>query len=115
MDDSGYNGYCNECYGEIWDAGFESTSEHAYEVGFHDLVDKLDQECNKKMKCALGEIIAEWGPLEWKCGKCEKAIITKAESSKLKMAEKIEKLCGACQHCGIKGHVEPTSPDKFFH
>ena len=42
MEDTGYQGYCYTCYEKKWDSGIESTSDHAYKLGFDDLVQKLD-------------------------------------------------------------------------
>jgi len=115
MDDNGYQGYCSSCYGDIWDAGFESTSQHAHEVTYYQLVDCLDQPCTKKTKEAMEEIMVEWGPLQWSCGKCKTSLLSLGKSSKTTIAKKVEILCEPCKKCGAPGNVRPKPPDKFYH
>ena len=115
MDDAGYSGYCSDCYGKIWDAGFESTSEHAYEIGFNDLVKDLKDPSSKKAEKAIKELEGEWGPLAWFCKKCKAERITKEKSSDLTYGETIELLRKPCPGCGIVGHFKPEPPDKYFH
>ena len=43
-----YHGYCYSCYEAIWDRGFESTSEHAYDIGFHQEHEKFEGKLTKK-------------------------------------------------------------------
>ena len=106
-----YGDYCSNCAEEVWDSGFESTSEHAYEIGFHDLVQKLN-DGGRRAEKAVGEILGEWGPLTWKCSECGKTIIAKEESLQISLEEKLKLLTTRCE-CG--GVIEPVPPDTFFH
>ena len=107
MKDKGYSGYCHECYSEIWDSGFESTSEHAYEIGFYQLVDRLKGPCTEKAKKAIGEIMGEWGPLQWNCRKCKSILITKKDAGKMSTQSIVELLCKPCPQCCTEGSIEP--------
>ena len=102
-----YQGYCKSCYAKIWDSGFESTSDHAYKIGFDELVQDLD-EPNKSEEAAK-ELVNQWNP-EWKCSKCNKIIIE--NDSQLKQEDKVKKILQKCE-CG--GQVVPTPPKKYFH
>lgn len=116
MEDEGCQGYCDSCYGKKWDAGFESTSDHAYKLGFDELVETLDGPWTEESKDAAREIMVEWGPLEWKCEKCGKVRLEKEGASRMKISgSKVEFLCKPCPGCGVDGHVEPVPPDRYFH
>lgn len=54
LDGNGISGYCDNCYGKIWDAGFESTTQHAEEITrkaeIEDMLDKGFKAWHAKRK-----------------------------------------------------------------
>ena len=114
VDSYSYGDYCSTCANEVWDSGFQSTSEHAYEVGFHDLVNKLDKECDKKARHAIGEIMGEWDIPDWRCPSCDAIRLGPDDIKEMSHEEKMDKICAPCPECGEKKCGVPTAPDKYF-
>ena len=106
-----YGKYCDECAKDVWDAGFESTSEHGYEIGFKDLVDKITVKRDQECMSTIGLLLRDFHPLEWKCEKCGKILVSKEESVKLGAEKTRERVAKGCS-CG--GRVVPTPPKSFF-
>ena len=99
----GYQGYCRTCYGKIWDSGFDSTSDHAYKIGFDELARELGRPCTDDVRKAIKDILSDWPDLEWRCAKCDAVWSAKGGMTEL------EKLCGDCPDCGA-GYAKPTPP-----
>ncbi|MBD3318702.1 hypothetical protein GF342_02215 [Candidatus Woesearchaeota archaeon] len=112
-EDSLIQGYCTSCYAKKWDEGFESTSEHAYEIGYADDMAQLKGVLGPKAEEALRDIFFTWGVGEWKCGKCGAARVKKGEELTFDQAK--GKILGPCPKCGVVGYLVRTPPKKYFH
>lgn len=110
VDAFAYGHYCKDCAQEVWDSGFEGTSEHAYDIGFHGLVDCLS-EGGEEARTAAEEIISQWGDLTWACGGCGRIVLAVEVAEKLNRAEKVATVTTACS-CG--GTPVPEPPDRYF-
>jgi hypothetical protein len=104
-----YGSACDDCAAEVWDRGFESTSENAYEIGFGQRVDKIKFPCDQESRQAIKEILLTWDDLEWACEKC-KTVHIKADAG-MDAATIIETVCKGCS-CGSR--IVPTPPKKFY-
>ncbi len=109
-----YGDYCYSCAADVWDGGFQSTSEHAYEVGWHDHVEGLDEPCSKKGRKAILEIIRDFDPVDWKCQGCGEVRVKKDEVGGTPFEELIKRICAPCE-CGEKRPAFPNEPEKWFH
>lgn len=109
-----YSSTCHDCYAKRWDEGFQSTSEHAYEIGFNQLMERLGKEWEESHKKDIIEVFGDWGIGEWKCTKCGQVRISEEDAEKMKVNEALEKLQSACPECSVKGYLKRKAPKKFF-
>ncbi len=70
-----YMDFCDSCAEEVWDKGFDSTTQHAEELYEQDLIDR--QEINKKInKTKISYIVVrnliEHKSGTFRCSKCNK-------------------------------------------
>ncbi len=113
VDSYSYGDYCSTCADEVWDSGFQSTSEHAYEIGWNDEIKNLKGDWTSKLEKAAHTIWRDYDPVKWKCSKCKKVRLSKKEAGTLTWGEIKAKL-KKCS-CGVTGHLKPDAPDKWFH
>ena len=70
-----YEQFCSSCAEEVWDRGFESTTQHAEEIYEQDLKDKeeINKKINKtKISYNIVRNMIEYKSGTFRCSKCNK-------------------------------------------
>ena len=105
-----YGSYCESCAAEVWDAGFESTSQHAKEI--HEAMIKKKEEINKNLNKAHinYEVISrlvEYRSGIFRCAVCGKFRFRWTHFGEKRNEEKlIEVLTTSCPKCNATGNLK---------
>ena len=105
-----YGFYCESCAAEVWDAGFESTSQHANEI-YEEMI-KKKEEINKMLNKAHinYEVISrlvEYRSGIFRCAVCGKFRFRWAHFGEKRNEEKlIEVLTTSCPKCNATGNLK---------
>ena len=99
----GYFGYCKTCYGVIWHAGFESSSEHASTLSHMELNRDLAEPYSDTCPSLITEMIGEFGIGKWKCVKCQHIRFLELINSAANVQKAKAALIEPCPKCGVKG------------
>ena len=102
-DSFSYGGYCEICADEIWDSGFESTTQHAEEIYEQQLrwKEEVNRELNKeKINYKQVAELLQFRSGTLKCSKCGYVRIdSKSFYSFKNINELIETLKNPCKKC----------------
>ncbi len=107
------NGICYGCEKHNWNEGFDSTTEHAYEVGHNDLNRKLDGKLTKKFEEVIREIMGDFDTDKWLCTKCETVRVE--GSDKMDIDKTVKELLKPCPKCKAKGYLEHVVKGSYYH
>ena len=100
--------YCHECYAEIWDRGFEVTTEWGDQVGHSDLNSDLDDDLNvdpQAYRKIIDEILRNFEFANWECLKCETIRLVEADQGSMTNTQISEVLMQPCPACGATGYL----------
>ncbi len=105
VDEYVYESYCDECAAEVWDAGFESTTQHADEIAQYeeDELQEIERMANKARVAyvKLADFVRERHGT-WRCGRCNHVRIRSDQfrrlgGDKAKLVEAFKKPCPKCK------------------
>lgn len=105
-----YGFYCQSCAAEVWDAGFESTTQHAEEI--HEQMVKEIEEINNmlnKANISYEEIrkLVKYRSGVFRCAVCGKFQLRWVHSGEKKNEEKLKKvLMTPCPKCNSIGNLK---------
>ena len=97
-----YQGYCKKCYSEIWDSGFQSTSEHAYQIGHGELNRKIAGQLDDSFGQTINQIKSDFETERWECTKCG-------------CARPDDALLEPCPNCGSSGFLKHFVKGRYYH
>ncbi len=113
---NGYNGSCKECCAQTWDNGFESTSEHAYEIGHRENNRDLNTARNETFENMIRDIMADFDTDKWLCAKCGTVRAEGPyEKSQPPDQDLIADLLSSCPKCGAEGYLKHVVKGRYFH
>lgn len=104
----GEGAYCKKCYSEIWDNGFEVTSEWAYDISHRELNESIDENLDNspaEFIETLTELLNNFNEADWVCTQCDEIRLTKEEQLNNDYEQCIEILLKPCPNCGVKGYL----------
>ena len=110
VDHYSYGDFCDRCADEVWDAGFESTTQHAEEIAKHQEEDleEINRMANKARVAykKLSDSV-EWKQGTWRCGKCKYVRMKSDQFIELKKdkAKLVEAFKTPCPKCKVKGFL----------
>ncbi|MHA1492203.1 MAG: hypothetical protein ACTSRI_21450 [Promethearchaeota archaeon] len=106
-----YGQFCSSCAEEVWDRGFDSTTQHAEEIYEQDLKD--EEEINKKItktKISYNVLrnLIEWKSGTFRCSKCNKLRLKWIHfpSSSIKDEALRLMLKTPCSKCNVVGFLK---------
>ena len=109
VDSYSYGDYCYTCANDVWDSGFESSSQHADEI--YEKEEKNKEELNIKLnrskinyKDVINILKYEYGRL--RCSKCAYVrirlnIFKKIRENDVLFEETLKKRCAKCKVIGF--------------
>lgn len=100
-----YYGYCKSCYSVIWDAGFESSSDHANSLYHMELNQDLAEPFSEAYPAVIGEMIGEFGIGKWECVKCHYVRFLGQDNSAAQVQQAKTALLEPCPKCGAMGYL----------
>ena len=102
-----YGFYCSSCADDVWDAGFESTTQHAEEIYEAEIKDReeINEMLNKKdIDFEAIEELMIYNTGRLRCAKCNYVRINTKYLDTIKEKGKfIENLKKRCSKCGLEG------------
>ena len=102
-------GYCNDCYGEIWDRGFSATSEWAEHLEHTSLTSKLDKgydEDPAEFERIVLKILEDFNLDKWYCTRCKAVRLSKEEQIDVDTGNCLKELLKPCHKCNAKGYLD---------
>lgn len=111
VDSYSYGSFCSSCAAEVWDTGFESTTQHAEEI--YEAQMEEEEEINKSLDKANISYTAvrklvKYRSGNFRCGKCGKLRIKWAHFNPPKEDEEKlrEILTSPCPKCNKTGFLK---------
>ena len=108
MDSYSYGDYCSACAEEVWDRGFEVTTQWAEEVTHDSAEMKLDTDLHKdpeKFKETVRFIFNDFELMDWYCTKCKTIRLTAGQQKEMTADEVVEVLVQPCPGCKAEGYL----------
>ncbi len=100
--------YCSACYGVIWDAGFETTSDWGAKITHNDFMRKIQDSIPDKITTIelIDKIVSLFDPGNWYCEECGFILIKEDEQDEKTNEEIFVVISKKCPKCGKKETVE---------
>jgi len=108
VDSYSYGDYCSVCADEVWDRGFEVTTQWAEEVTHNSAEMKLDRDLNEnpeEFKKNIRFIHVDFEIMDWYCTKCKTTRLTAEQQKTMNTDEVVESLIQPCPGCGTQGYL----------
>ncbi len=110
VDSYSYGHFCKSCAREVWDRGFESTTQHAEEIYEKDLEEKeeINKEINKaKINSTAVRKLVNYKSGTFRCSKCKKLRMKWAHfEPPLEDEQKLRDiLIKPCPKCNVTGYL----------
>ncbi len=106
-----YGDFCDSCAEEVWDKGFDSTTQHAEELYEQDLIDRaeINKKINKtKISYSVVRDLIEHKSGTFRCSKCNKLRLewihfpnSPIKDEKLRLLLKT-----SCPKCKVVGYLK---------
>ena len=109
VDKYSYGSYCETCAGEVWDRGFEVTSEWAEQSAHTDSKLSLDcdyQENPEEFEKEIRYIQDSFETEQWYCNKCKQVRLTIDQQASMKTEQVVSELKKPCPKCGVQGYLD---------
>ena len=108
VDSYSYGDYCSTCADEVWDRGFEVTTQWAEETTHNSAELELDTDLHKnpkKFKENIRFIHVDFELQDWYCTKCDITRLSMEEQKTMKTEEVVEALILPCPGCKAEGYL----------
>jgi len=108
VDSYSYGDYCNSCADEVWDRGFEVTTQWAEETTHNSAELQLHTDLHEnpeKFKKNIRSIQFDFETQDWYCTKCETTRLTIDQQKSMKTNEVVEALLQPCPGCQVEGYL----------